>query len=201
MRWRMASWVVVLFGVVAALGLDFYYGGVTPSSTRDGLSFEFKELGTGRPYRLDEEFPGKALLIVNTASYCGFTPQFEGLERLYQRYKDRGFVVLGVPSNDFGNQEPGTSEEIEHFCRVNKFSTTFPMTEKEVVCGSNAHPFFQYVQSDRGLGWIAQPRWNFWKILISPDGHLVNWFSSLTSPESQRVIDAIEKALPKETTI
>lgn len=137
-------------------------------------------------------FEGKVLLIVNTASKCGFTPQYASLERLYQQYKDRGLVILGVPSNDFGQQEPGSLEEIDSFCKIN-YGVSFPMTAKEVVVGKNAHPFFIWAKGQLGFG--SAPKWNFHKYLINKKGKLVNYYYSTTSPEAPRVIRAIEKAL------
>ena len=139
-------------------------------------------------------FEGKTLLVVNTASFCGFTRQYDGLQELWERYRDRGLVVLGVPSNDFGGQEPGTETEIKQFCEVN-FSIDFPLTSKEHVKGNAAHPFYKW--AGRELGVAAQPRWNFHKYLISPDGRLVDWFSTATSPTSEKVLGAVEAHLPE----
>ena len=139
-------------------------------------------------------YNGKAVLIVNTASRCGFTRQYEDLQYLWQRYQDRGLVVLGVPSNDFGGQEPGTESEIKAFCEVN-FDVNFPLTEKAIVKGSGAHPFYQW--AGESFGAMAKPRWNFHKYLITPDGRLADWFSSITSPRSERLIRAVEAVLPK----
>jgi len=138
-------------------------------------------------------FAGNAVLIVNTASECGFTPQYKALQSLYARYRDRGLVVLGVPCNDFGAQEPANESEILAFCR-SQFEVEFPLTEKVRVKGKDAHPF--YVWAARELGTIAKPRWNFHKYLVASDGQLVNWFSTPTSPLASRVIKAVEKALP-----
>ena len=139
-------------------------------------------------------YNGKAVLIVNTASRCGFTRQYEDLQYLWQRYQDRGLVVLGVPSNDFAGQEPGTESEIKTFCEVN-FDVNFPLTEKSIVKGSGAHPFYQW--AGQSFGAMAKPRWNFHKYLITPDGRLADWFSSITSPRSERLIRAVEAVLPK----
>ena len=139
------------------------------------------------------EFSGKALLLVNTASLCGFTKQYNALQTLWERYEDKGLIILGVPSNDFGQQEPGTKEEIKNFCKVN-FNITFPMTSKEHVKGPSAHPFYKWAFST--LGSIAKPRWNFHKYLIDPNGKLVDWFSSPTSPLSNRLIESVESVLP-----
>ena len=146
----------------------------------------------GSPLPL-ENFAGKALLIVNTASFCGFTKQYAALQTLWKRYEDRGLVVLGVPSNDFGQQEPKTELEIKNFCEVN-FDIDFPMTTKEPVKGPSAHPFYKWAITKKGA--IAKPRWNFHKYLISKDGELIDWFSSPTSPLSNRVIRSVEAVLP-----
>ncbi|WP_348645904.1 glutathione peroxidase [Legionella maioricensis] len=138
------------------------------------------------------QFRGKVLMIVNTASKCGFTPQYERLEKLYEKYRERGLVILGVPSNDFGKQEPGTEEEISNFCQIN-YGVSFPMTTKEVVSGKNAHPFYLWARQKLGFG--TAPKWNFHKYLISRKGELIDYFYSTTSPEAGRVIKAIEKAL------
>ncbi len=139
-------------------------------------------------------FKGKAVLVVNTASQCGFTPQYEGLQALWQAYRDRGLVVLGVPSNDFGGQEPGSNAEIKKFCEIT-FNVDFPMTEKVVVKGAGAHPFYKWAAGE--LGALAAPKWNFHKYLVAPDGRLVDWFSTPTGPDAPRLRAAIEKALPK----
>ena len=139
------------------------------------------------------DFKGKAVLVVNTASQCGFTPQYQALQDLWARYEARGLVVLGVPSNDFGGQEPGTSAEIKTFCETNYF-ITFPLAEKERVSGANAHPFYQWAKAQ--LGVLAAPKWNFHKYLIAPDGRLVDWFATPTKPDDPKVIQAIEAVLP-----
>jgi len=162
------------------------------SSRQTAYSFDFMSI-EGQPLPM-ESFSGKAVLLVNTASRCGFTRQYDDLQAVWDRYRDRGLVVLGVPSNDFGNQEPGTETEIKQFCEVN-FSVDFPMTSKVHVKGEDAHPFYRWANDE--LGSAAQPRWNFHKYLISPDGQLVDWFSTPTSPTSERVLRAIEAQLPE----
>ena len=162
------------------------------SSKQTAHSFDFTSID-GQPLPM-KSFSGKAVLLVNTASRCGFTPQYDALQAVWQRYRDRGLVVLGVPSNDFGNQEPGTEAEIKQFCEVN-FNVDFPMTSKVHVKGEEAHPFYRWAAQE--LGFDAKPRWNFHKYLISPDGRLVDWFSTPTSPTSEPVLRAIEAQLPK----
>ena len=140
------------------------------------------------------QYQGKVVLVVNTASRCGFTRQYDDLQAVWDRYRDQGLVVLGVPSNDFGGQEPGTEAEIKEFCEVN-FSIDFPMTTKEHIKGDTAHPF--YAWAARELGPMAKPMWNFHKYLIDGDGRLVEWFSSPTSPSSERMTRAIETQLDR----
>lgn len=141
------------------------------------------------------KFKGQVVLVVNTASQCGFTPQYEGLEKLYQTYKDRGFVILGVPSNDFGSQEPGSNQEIAQFCKLN-YGVSFPMAAKEVVSGDDAHPFYVWAYDSLGFG--TGPKWNFHKYLINRRGELVDYFNSTTTPDSDRLREAIEKALAEQ---
>lgn len=156
-------------------------------------AWDFSFIGIdGQPLPLDQ-YRGKALLIVNTASQCGFTPQYKGLEELSEKYRERGLVVLGVPSNDFGGQEPGSSSEIKEFCDLN-YGVRFSLTEKSKVVGDDAHPF--YLWAAKELGPLAKPRWNFHKYLVAPDGRLVDWFSSVTTPDSSRVAKAVEAVLP-----
>jgi len=141
-----------------------------------------------------KSFAGKAVLVVNTASFCGYTPQYKGLEALWQRYRDRGLVVLGVPSNDFGAQEPGTAGEIKHFCETS-YSVDFPLADKQVVSGHDAHPFYRWAAHE--LGQVSAPRWNFHKYLVAPDGRLVGWFPTQAEPDSPALVKAIEAALPR----
>ncbi|MFD2262422.1 glutathione peroxidase [Lacibacterium aquatile] len=153
--------------------------------------FSFKTID-GQPMPL-AQYKGKAVLVVNTASQCGFTKQYDGLQALYEKYKDKGLIVLGVPSNDFGGQEPGTAEEIKDFCETN-FSVDFPLADKQVVSGDDAHPFYKWAGEQVGVA--GRPRWNFHKYLIAPDGHLADWFSTVTDPGSDKVTAAVEKLLP-----
>lgn len=138
------------------------------------------------------DYQGRILLIVNTASQCGFTPQYDGLQALHEAYGDKGLVVIGVPSNDFGKQETGNAEEIAEFCEVN-FGITFAMTDKVKVKGDEAHPFYQWAKSQSGFA--GRPRWNFHKYLIGADGSVLDWFSSMTAPDSDKLKQAIEGAL------
>jgi glutathione peroxidase len=156
--------------------------------------FSFHTLVGHKPLPLSS-FQGKVVLVVNTASKCGFTPQYAALEKLYEQYKDRGLVILGVPSNDFGGQEPGTDQEIADFCQIN-YGVTFPMTAKEIVSGKNAHPFYLWAKQQLGFG--TAPKWNFHKYLINRKGELVNYFYSTTSPDSKRFVKALDAALDEK---
>ena len=137
-------------------------------------------------------YRGRPLLVVNTASRCGFTPQYEGLQALWEQYEKAGLVVIGVPSNDFGKQEPGSAEEIASFCQKN-FGVTFPLAARSHVKGPQAIPLFQWL--DSRLGFLARPRWNFFKYLINSHGQPTTWYSSLTPPTAWRVRQSIEGAL------
>lgn len=136
------------------------------------------------------EYAGKVVLVVNTASQCGYTPQYEGLEALYRKYRDRGLVVLGFPSNDFGAQEPGSNQEIASFC-VNQYAIDFPMFAKTSVRGSGANPLF----AELGRATGSQPRWNFHKYLIARDGKQVQSFDTRVAPGDPKLVGAIEKLL------
>ncbi|MBR1543542.1 MAG: glutathione peroxidase [Muribaculaceae bacterium] len=154
--------------------------------------YDFKAL-TSRGEELDlAQFRGKTLLIVNTASKCGFTPQFAGLEELHRKYKDRGLVVLGFPCNQFLNQDPGSDEEISGFCQLN-YGVSFRIMKKIDVNGKNAHPVFRYLKKATG-GLLGGPiKWNFTKFLISPDGSQVKRFAPITDPA--KLVPDIEKFL------
>jgi glutathione peroxidase len=138
------------------------------------------------------EFKGKTLLLVNVASQCGFTKQYTDLQNLYELYKDKGFVVLGIPSNQFGGQEPGSEKEIKKFCETN-FNISFPMTAKYNVKGDNAHPVYKWASETYGKSTI--PKWNFHKILINKDGKVQDTFTSFTNPMSKKLIKKIEELL------
>lgn len=144
----------------------------------------------GQPAEM-EDYKGKTILVVNTASQCGLTPQYEGLENLYKKHKDNGLVVLGFPCNQFGKQEKGTSEEIHEFCQVN-YGVSFPMFEKIEVNGKNAHPIFKYLKSELSGGLLGSAiKWNFTKFVIDKNGEPVKRFAPTTKPE------AIEKFIEK----
>ena len=160
--------------------------------SENAYSYSFIDINEEDVINLSD-YKGKTLVVVNTASLCGFTYQYDGLQKLYDDYKDQGLVVLGVPSNDFGNQESGTNSEVKEFCE-STFSITFPLTEKNVVKGKDAHPFFKW--SKKELGFIGGvPRWNFHKIIIGKDGKAIAGYTALTRPSSKKFISEIEKAL------
>jgi len=152
--------------------------------------FEFQTI-TGEALPMSR-FEGRVVLVVNTASRCGLTPQYRELQGLWERYKARGFVVLGVPSNDFGAQEPGGEAEILSFCEVN-YDIDFPLTAKQAVIGVDAHPFYKWVVEIAGED--AAPRWNFHKYLIGPDGALVNVYGSRVTPLDEALVKEIEGLL------
>lgn len=157
----------------------------------DLLAFKLRTLAGDEVVDLRTAYGGKVVLIVNTASKCGFTGQFEGLETLYRKYKGQGLVVLGFPSNDFANQDPGTEKEIQAFCR-NTYSVEFPMFEKVHVRGEDAHPLFKALAADSNG---AMPKWNFYKYLLNRDGYLVESWGSITSPDSAAIVKQIEQLL------
>jgi len=176
--------------LMVVAGLLLASGAVADDGVRTAHEFAFKSID-GATLSLSR-FEGQAVLVVNTASRCGFTRQYGELQAVWERYRDSGLVVLGVPSNDFGGQEPGTEAEIKEFCEVN-FNVDFPMTAKVAVRGEEAHPFYAWAANE--LGPASVPRWNFHKYLIDREGRLVDWFSTPTSPTSEPVLGAIETAL------
>ena len=176
--------------MIALLMLAAAPSAVAEQSDKGAHAFSFTSIdGEALPL---SDFRGKTLLLVNTASRCGFTHQYADLQALWQRYRDDGLVVLGVPSNDFGGQEPGSEAEIKEFCEVN-FSVDFPLTEKATVNGMDAHPLYRWAVDV--LGKRAAPRWNFHKYLIGPEGELIAWFPTSVSPTSETVTQAVEAAL------
>lgn len=172
--------------------------GVVPAAAAacpDLLRHEFTGLNDGKPLPLCQ-YQGKVLLVVNTASYCGFTNQYDGLEKLYDRLKDKGLVVLGFPSNDFGEQEPGSDKQIADFCRLT-YGVEFPMVSKTVVKGDKANPFYKELARRSG----SKPAWNFHKYLISRDGQHVLAFGSTTAPDDKALLARIDEFLSKQDRI
>ena len=161
-----------------------------PSAAAADTAYQFTFEGLMTDALPLSAYGGKVLLVVNTASQCGYTPQYAGLQRLYDAYRGRGLVIVGVPSNDFGGQEPGSAMEIRRFCKAN-YGVTFPMAAKVDVVGPHAHPFYRWAISK--LGPAAQPQWNFHKILVDRRGRPIAAFPSRVTPEDLR--PQIEKAL------
>ena len=164
----------------------------TAAWSSDGslLDQDFRRLASDEVVNLQAAYGGKVVLVVNTASRCGNTPQYEGLEKLYEQYGEQGLVVLGFPSNDFFGQEPGSEEEIQEFCRLT-YGVKFPMFEKVSVKEGEAHPFYQQLAAAAG----TYPTWNFHKYLIGRDGRLIAEFSPRTKPEDDKLVASIEDAL------
>ena len=161
------------------------------SANYTSLAYEYEFNGIdGNKIKL-EDFKDKVIVIVNVASRCGYTPQYEDLQELWSNYKERNLVVIGVPTNNF-KQEPGSNKQIKDFCETN-FGINFPMTEKINVIGSNSHPFYKWARKDYGIA--AIPKWNFHKIIIGKDGKIADTFSSITKPSSKKFINAIEKLI------
>jgi glutathione peroxidase len=156
------------------------------------LSHTFPRLQDEAPQNLCQ-YQGKVILVVNTASFCGFTSQYEGLEKIYAKYKNQGFVVLGFPSNDFGQQEPGSNKEIADFC-ANTYDVKFPMFAKSSVTGNNVNPLFKMLITKTGTA----PKWNFYKYLIDRNGNAVDSFGSVTKPTSNSITSQVEKLLAEK---
>jgi len=175
------------------------FAAAPPLNTGDAASayqFEFTGLWTDRlPMTA---FENEVVLVVNTASRCGFTPQYEGLQQIYSEYHDQGFEVVGVPSNNFAGQEPGSAQEIQEFCSLN-YGVTFPMAGKTDVVGDARHPFYAWAQTQ--IGETAVPQWNFHKLLIGRDGRLIAAFPTRTEPTSEEVRTAITQALAAQTAV
>jgi glutathione peroxidase len=165
----------------------------TALSAGSGLySFTLNSID-GKPAPL-AEYKGKVILLVNVASQCGYTPQYNALEGIYEKYKDRGFVILGFPANNFGAQEPGTNEEIKTFC-TRKYNVTFPMYAKISVKGPDQAPLYSYLTKETGAGVTGEIRWNFTKFLVDREGKVVQRFEPAVTPDSKDVTSAIEKQL------
>ena len=167
---------------------------VKAGAPQGGSAFDFTFNSIdGKPMPLSA-YAGKVLMVVNTASFCGFTKQYDALQKVYEAYNNQGLVVIGVPSNDFGGQEPGNAAKIKEFCEGN-FGITFPLTEKNVVKGDAAHPFYKWAVSV--LGAKAAPGWNFHKYIVGRDGRLVQSFYSGTEPDARDLVAALEAELAK----
>lgn len=158
----------------------------------DLLNFNVRTLNNNKQLNLCEEYQGKVLLVVNTASKCAYTNQYDSLEKLYRQYRESGLVVLGFPSNDFGHQEPGTEKQIKDFCSVT-YGVEFPMFSKTRVTRHNADPFYRKLAEVSGV----YPQWNFHKYLIDSDGRLVTYYQSAVDPLDKRVVNEIETELKR----
>ena len=185
------KWLFFLPLMVLNLMLNPSDANANPASATcaPALSHTFLRLQDEVPQNLCQ-YQGKVIMVVNTASFCGFTSQYEGLEKVYARYKDKGFVILGFPSNDFGQQEPGSNKEIAEFCK-NTYDVKFPMFAKSSVSGKDANPLFKMLISKTG----TTPKWNFYKYLIDRNGNIIESYNSLTKPDSKLMTSEIEKLL------
>ena len=176
--------------LLLAMIMSFFTTGVSGDYSKVAYDFNFNDLD-GNILKLSE-YKDKVIVVVNVASQCGFTKQYEDMQEVWEKYQQKGIVMLGVPSNDFGNQEPGNSEEIKNFCEA-KFGITFPMTEKVSIKGENAHPFYKWAKENYGNS--AVPKWNFHKIIIGKNGKIEDTFASITNRSSKKFINSLEKAL------
>jgi len=180
---------IVIILIIILNITNFYTLG---NSMENKTFYDFKlEMITGETISLDK-YKGKAILLVNVASNCGFTKQYSDLQILWEKYNKRDLIVLGVPSNQFGSQEPGTNIEIKDFCETN-FNISFPMTSKYDVKGENAHDIYKWAKNTYGKS--AIPKWNFHKILIDKNGKIHNTYASFTNPMSRKIINELEKVL------
>ena len=177
---------------VAPLLAQLHRADATEARAASAWEHSFEAIDGGK---LDlAQYKGKVLLVVNTASFCGFTPQYSGLQKLWETYEDKGLVLIGVPSNDFGEQEPKAEGEIKTFCE-GAFGITFPLTAKYHVKGAAAHPFYKWVVAN--LGPASAPRWNFNKILIGRSGQPIATYGSSVTPQAAQLVAAIEAELAK----
>ena len=190
---------ILLIALVAAIAGIYYFSNSAPTAelkTKSILEFKMKDID-GNDVKL-KKYKGNVLLVVNTASKCGYTPQYEGLEAIYAKYKSQGFYVLGFPANNFGAQEPGTAAEIKEFC-TSKYKVTFPMFAKISVKGDDQDPLYKFLtDKETNPEFAGDITWNFNKFLIDKNGKIVARFSSKETPESEAVTLAIEKYLKSE---
>jgi len=186
-------WIAVAVAALTAIALSGAARAESPPPVTDAcpevLNYSFNRLQTGKPESLCQ-YRGKVVLIVNTASYCGYTHQYEGLEALYRKYKSRGLVVVGFPSNDFGGQEPGSNKEIAEFCRLT-YGVEFPMFEKSSVTSIKTNPLYAELLARTG----QSPKWNFHKYLVDRDGKQVTSFGTRVEPDNGDLIGAVERML------
>jgi len=176
---------VIIFFII----MFSFFQNVSANYKQLAYDFEFKSID-GKNINLSE-YKNKVILVVNVASRCGFTNQYDGLQTLWSTYQNKGLIIVGVPTNDF-KQEPGSNSDIKDFCETN-FNINFPMTEKINVIGNNSHPFFKWARENYGKA--AIPKWNFHKIIIGKDGKVADTFSSITKPSSKRFINSIDRII------
>ena len=169
-----------------------FFLGNNANANYEKLAYDFKFADLDGSNLNLSEYKDKIIVVVNVASKCGFTNQYEDMQILWEKYQEKGVVVIGVPSNDFGNQEPGSNSDIKNFCEA-KFGISFPMTEKVSVKGSGAHPFYVWARENHGKS--AIPKWNFHKIIVDKSGKIAETFSSITNPSSKRFTKIIENLL------
>lgn len=194
--------VAIILLSVGVVGAAYKYGFIlnpsptAPPKEKSILEFTMKDID-GNDVKMDK-YKGKVLLIVNTASKCGLTPQYEGLQALYDKYKDKDFVVLGFPANNFMGQEPGTEKEIKEFCTLN-YKVTFPMFSKISVKGEDQHPFYTFLTNkESNPGFDGDISWNFEKFIADKNGKIIARFSPRTKPDDEKFVEAIENALGLE---
>ena len=177
---KILAFFLIMFGLFSKASANY---------TKLAYDFEFAGI-EGKTIKLSE-YKNKVIIVVNVASRCGFTNQYDGLQKLWSDYKDKDLVVLGVPTNDF-KQEPGSNSEIKDFCETN-FNVNFPMTKKVSVVGEKSHPFYKWAKDNHGKS--AIPKWNFHKIIVSKNGKVADTFASITKPSSNKFIKFIEKKI------
>ena len=170
----------------------FFYFFMTFQATASIYNFSFESID-GQVINL-KDFKGKPILIVNTASFCGYTYQYEQLQNLFEKFNKSNLIIIGVPSNDFGNQEFKKNKEVKEFCET-KFNVSFILTQISKIKGNKGHPFFQWIKGE--FGFLAFPKWNFYKYLFNKNGELSAWFSSFTKPNSEKFLMELEKVLKK----
>ncbi len=175
--------------LIIILFMFSFFNKVVAENSRDVYDFQFDNINGGEIKLKD--YKEKVIVVVNVASRCGYTPQYEGLQTLYNEYKKKDLIIIGVPTNNF-KQEPGTNDQIKDFCETN-FGISFPMTKKINVIGSNSHPFYKWAREEFGIS--AIPKWNFHKIVIGKNGKIEDTFASFTKPTSKKFIKLIEKLI------
>lgn len=186
----VATMVLLLVKTLKASGGP---NGVGKETAKSMYDFTLKD-AKGKDVKL-EQFRGQVVLLVNVASKCGYTPQYDGLQKIYERYREQGFTILGFPANNFGAQEPGTDEQIQEFCRIN-YGVTFPVFSKISVKGDDKHPLYKYLtERETNPDFAGEIKWNFNKFLVGRDGRILARFDSADKPEDAKVTQAIEQAL------